>query len=218
MGDCRVTMTTDTSVTAAFGQDYDRDGAGDLVEDAGPNGGDGNSDGILDSQQDEVATFVDNKGEYVTLVTDSGIFSRTCATCPPSTENLPEGVTFPSAFFGFTITGLNPGASVQVTLLVHDPAQTFTTYYRYGPTPDDASDHWYEFLKRDGDLGAVITKEDAYAKVVLYFQDGQKGDDDLEANGTIVDIGGPGTDGSEPPISPGGRGGNSGCFLTSMFE
>ena len=96
-------------------------GPSDAVEDAGPNGGDGNSDGILDSQQDEVATFVDNNGGFVTLVTDSGIFSHTCATCAPSTENLPEGVTFPLAFFGFTITGLEPGSSVQVTLLVHDP-------------------------------------------------------------------------------------------------
>ena len=51
-----------------------------------------------------------------------------------------------------------------------------------GPTADNPEDHWYQFMFH-GAIGAVITD----AKVTLHFVDGLHGDDDLAANGEIVD-------------------------------
>jgi hypothetical protein len=68
-----------------------------------------------------------------------------------------------------------------------EPGTTVNTYYKYGPTTDDTNPHWYPFLF-DGTTGAVISAD----HIDLYFVDGQRGDDDLRANGQIVDAGGPG--------------------------
>ena len=62
-----------------------------------------------------------------------------------------------------------------------------TTYYKYGPEPGNPTDHWYEFLY-NGQTGAVISGN----IITLHFVDGQRGDDDLTANGIIADQGAPG--------------------------
>jgi hypothetical protein len=60
-------------------------------------------------------------------------------------------------------------------------------YRKYGPTPDDPTPHWYEFMD-DGQTGAVIHNN----CITLKFVDGQRGDDDLTVNNVIIDQGGPG--------------------------
>ena len=60
------------------------------------------------------------------------------------------------------------------------------TYYKYGKTPDNRQDHWYEF-SYDGQTGAEVVGN----TVVLHFVDGKRGDHDLEENGRIGDPGGP---------------------------
>src|SRR5258706_6182246 len=64
-----------------------------------------------------------------------------------------------------------------------------TQYWKFGPTPGPTPGHWYV-------LPATITSN----TVVFTITDGGLGDDDLLANGTIVDQGGPGNPG--PPGSP----------------
>ena len=54
-------------------------------------------------------------------------------------------------------------------------------YWKYGPTPDNSTPHWYPLPVSI--QGNVIT---------FSIVDGGLGDDDLTANGTIVDQGGPG--------------------------
>ncbi len=68
-----ITMNSDKNVTATFLVDSDNDDISDEEEDSGPNGGDGNNDGILDSQQSNVSclrTYDDQ--HYVTLETPPG--------------------------------------------------------------------------------------------------------------------------------------------------
>ena len=64
---------------------------------------------------------------------------------------------------------------------------TGMTYRKYGPTPDHPTPQWYDFMY-DGTTGAEINGNQA----ILHFVDGQRGDDDLTANGVIVDPSGPG--------------------------
>ena len=163
--------------------DVDSDSVSDDVEAGAPNGGDGNSDGTRDNQQDNVASLPNAvNGDYVTLVSQTGSLSRVQATGNPSPEDVPSGIGFPVGFFKFIVEGINIGSAVTVELLL--PAN-ITTYYKYGPTPNDPDDHWYEFLY-DTQTGAEIDGN----LVTLHFVDGQRGDGDLVADGRIVEPGG----------------------------
>ncbi|HUS04205.1 MAG TPA: choice-of-anchor U domain-containing protein, partial [Dehalococcoidia bacterium] len=58
-----------------------------------------------------------------------------------------------------------------------------TQYWKYGPTKGNNDDHWYQIPIGDDNGDEVIT---------ITITDGGLGDDDLDANGEIVDQGGPG--------------------------
>ena len=98
----------------------------------------------------------------------------------------PAGVTFPYGFFGFTVESVTAGGSTTVTIYLPAGANP-NTYYKFGPTPGNPTDHWYEFLY-DGQTGAQFSGN----VITLHFVDGLRGDDDLTANGLIVDQGAPG--------------------------
>ena len=61
-----------------------------------------------------------------------------------------------------------------------------TTYYNYGPEPNNPEPHWYEFLF-DGRTGATIKGQ----RILLRLVDGLRGDHDLEPNGIIETLGAP---------------------------
>ena len=145
---------------------------------------DGNDDGIADSEQDNVTSFHTVTGDYVTLAApEDTVITGVNSIANPAFFEFPEGVVAPYGFFEFTINGLTPGGSTTVTLYMPD---SVTSYYKYGPTPDNPIDHWYEFMY-DGQTGAQISGN----VVTLHFVDGQRGDDDITANGTVVEPGGP---------------------------
>jgi hypothetical protein len=194
-------------ITATFNPDGDSDGISDLREEAGPNGGDGNSDGILDSLQANVATFPGVTGSYVTLISETGtILTNVVATVNPSCADAPSSCTYPQGFFGFTVTGVTPGAATTVQVILHEKDTTISTYYKYGPTLDNHADHWYSVFS-DGQTGATITQEATRTTILLSFVDGQRGDDDHSANGEITDVGG--------PAKRTGGGGGGGCFIAT---
>ncbi len=107
---------------------------------------------------------------------------------------LPPGVSFPHGLFGFSAKGCEPGAAVEFTVTYPAILPAGTQYWKYGPTPDDDTPHWYV-------LPATITGNQA----VFSITEGGLGDDDLIANGLILDPGGPGavaaTPGAPPPPS-----------------
>jgi len=105
-------------------------------------------------------------------------------------EGKPD-LVFPDGFFEFEITGLTPGETVTLTITLPSAAPVGTQYWKYGPTPSNPTDHWYQIPMGDDDGDNVIT---------ITLVDGGLGDDDPTANGVIVDQGGPGN----PPS--GGRG------------
>ena len=166
--------------------DTDGDGVRDLVEEAAPNAGDNNQDGVADSRQAYVASLPDSvTGSYVSLVVDRPLTLTSVGTASMPELLPPPGVVFPLGLFNFLVEGLSEGSAAKVDLLL-PPGQGMETYFKYGPTPTDASPHWYEFLA-DGSTGAEISED----RVNLHFVDGERGDDDLAADGKVVDPGGP---------------------------
>lgn len=171
--------------------DADNDGVADIEEmgaDSIDPNYDGNGDGIADSQQGNVASLHTYSGTYyVTLYCPEGFnFSNVQAQDNPSPVDAPEDIDFLYDFFGFKITGMGSGGSATVTLYLPEGA-TPEMYYKYGQTPDVLLPHWYEF-DYDGQTGAEISAN----IVTMHFVDGQRGDDDITANGVIVEPGGPG--------------------------
>lgn len=97
-------------------------------------------------------------------------------------EGKPD-IEFPHGFFEFEITGLTPGESVTLTITLPSAVPTYAQYWKYGPTFAEPLGEWYQIYMGDNDGDNVIT---------ITLTDGGTGDDDLVANGTIVDQGGPG--------------------------
>ena len=111
------------------------------------------------------------------------------ADLPP--EGKPNKV-FPHGFFSFKIIGFTAGDAVTVTITLPSAVPVGTQYWKYGPTPTDPTDHWYQLPMDDDDGDNVI---------IITLVDGGLGDDDLTADSVIVDQGGPG---NPPPAQVGG--------------
>ena len=106
-------------------------------------------------------------------------------TGAPPVDATIAGVRFPQGLFDFVVVGSNPGFTTTFTLTFPQPLPIGTVYYKYGPTAAIPAPHWYQLPATI--VGNIIT---------FSITDGGLGDDDLTANGTIVDQGGPGA----PPL------------------
>nr|MDJ0800485.1 Ig-like domain-containing protein [Calothrix sp. MO_167.B12] len=184
------------AATLTVKADTDNDGISDDTE---ISAGDANQDGTPDSQQTNVAstetiTIVSTPG---TTISDVQITTNTSSSDP---EN--QGITLPLGLLDFTLAGLTPGASTIVSLLLTQN-QDYNTFWKYGKTPDNDQERWYEFLY-DGETGAQFFDTDNDGKtdqILLHFVDGKRGDADLTANGIIVDPGTPGVTNTDLSLS-----------------
>lgn len=194
--------------------DDDNDGISDTVENSAPNGGDGNNDSVADNLQANVTSLTAyNSSEYVTMESPTGTTLSNCqSTDNPDPDNAPSNVDFSYGFFDFTINGIGPGDSTYLKLYFPDDA-VLETYYKFGRTPDNTVDHWYEFLY-DDETGADI--DDVNKTVTLHFVDAERGDDVLTEDSMVVDIGGPGVINEDTPAASGDSGGGSGCFISTL--
>jgi hypothetical protein len=175
----------------------DADNIPDQVEDGAPNSGDGNGDGIPDSRQANVASLPVAGGSYVTLESPVGTSLADVSTRAVPLEP-PSGIEFPLGALDFVIQDVTE--STATVRLFLQPGVEINTFYKYGPTPEDATDHWYEFL-HTGSTGAKITGNlnQGYT-IILHFLDNGRGDSD-PAVGVIRDPGAPGHDpDSTPPV------------------
>jgi len=114
----------------------------------------------------------------------------------PPPGSAPPGLSFPHGLVGFVTSGCTPGSTLAFTMTFPAGSSVPTAYWKYGPTPGNATPHWYQMPASI--LGNVVT---------FSIVDGGLGDDDLTANGTIVDAGGPTADSAQivPALSEWGR-------------
>jgi hypothetical protein len=195
---------SDGFVTRLKTRDGDRDGVVD-VDEMGPDTDDptydGNADGTADHEQDNVCSFFTfNRQDYVTIECPPGAQLVGVEAVETPLQSSPPGVRFSFDLFRFCVLVANPGDSVQVT--VHLPVSP-NSYYKYGKTQADPTDHWYEFAF-DGSTGAQING----TEVTLTFVDGGGGDSDQLADGKVTDPGGPG-------FAAAGGGDGGFCFIAT---
>ncbi|MGE3540132.1 MAG: choice-of-anchor U domain-containing protein [Candidatus Tectimicrobiota bacterium] len=166
-------------------RDEDGDGIGNVMENGAPNNGDSNNDGVLDRLQGHVASLRDSaQGQYVTLVAPVGTrFVNVRLIDNPSPQDVPPGLTFPLGFLTFTLQGLAPGATATVSVRLPSSVQ-INAYVKNGPTPALAFAHWYRLLF-EATPGITLGPN----LLTIRLVDGQDGDDDVMANGSITSAG-----------------------------
>ncbi|MFQ5502255.1 MAG: putative metal-binding motif-containing protein, partial [Phycisphaerae bacterium] len=172
------------------------DGVPAAIEDAAPNNGDGNADGIPDSQQENVASLPNINGDYLTVAVPAGMtLANVSSPANPSPATAPAGVTFPLGFLDFEIGNLPPDGTVDVQITAHlPPGVTINNYWKFGPEPGNSAPHWYDFAF-DGTTGATFSGN----VITLRFVDALRGDGDLTVNGVIADPGAPAFTQATPP-------------------
>jgi uncharacterized repeat protein (TIGR01451 family) len=117
----------------------------------------------------------------VTFSTSAGGFESLVAVAEESLPlaGKPAGITFPFGFFSWNVVGLTPGQTITVTL----------TY----PVPIAAGGQYWKVI--DGtwtDVTSLLGDNEGDNVLTLTITDGGFGDADGEADGRIVDPGGPG--------------------------
>jgi hypothetical protein len=179
-----LTMNADKAIEAIFLEDGDIDGVAS-VEEQGPDGTDtsydGNNDGIPDREQANVASLHSYDGQYYCTIVSPQETTLVGVTMTAPPDGAPADYEFPYGLISFTITGINPGDSTNVRVIL---GEICTTYYKY----DETRNAWEEFIyDNETGTGAEVNKN----IVTLSFVDGLRGDQDGAANGVIVDAGTP---------------------------
>jgi hypothetical protein len=164
-------------------QDTDGDGVPDVIEDSGPNDGDGNGNGIPDSLESNVATLMAENGASMMLVGPANTYFEAAALVEfPTTPSAPGTVRFPRAFLEFKLAGLPAaGATAEVQVIYDPPLRSdVNSFFLFGATPDDAIADWRLF-DFDGNVGAAVQGSVAS----LHLKDGRFGDVDTAADRVI---------------------------------
>jgi hypothetical protein len=141
-------------------------------------------------------------GSAVALVPSAGTQLAQAAAVYPAQvlagSGPSDGATFPEGLFQYTIQGVSPGGSTTLEMILpaNMPLDLSTaTFYKFGPTPQNHTPHWYQFLyhiQTDADDASMTGAQFLDSThILLHFVDGQRGDDDLSPDGVIEDPGGP---------------------------
>ncbi|MDD5472778.1 MAG: DUF2341 domain-containing protein [Candidatus Methanoperedens sp.] len=138
-------------------------------------------DTILAQPQKNIDVIAYNGAGTINLLTGSGNFIKASGLKPLLLTGKPP-YKFPYGIFGFNISGLNSGQTIGITITLPRNISSAAQYWKYGSTPDTPLPHWYQIPLGSNDGDNVIT---------IQLQDGGVGDDDLTANGIILDAGGP---------------------------
>nr|WP_253257748.1 Calx-beta domain-containing protein [Microcystis aeruginosa] len=157
---------------------------------------------IIDSVTDNIISIETTNNKYVNVVIPKNQpLTNIRAIVNPSPSNAPANVNFPVGFFDIDIPQISQGGATTVTLYLPE-GSTANAYWKYGATPDNPTPHWYNFSYDPiSKTGATFQdlNSDGQNEIILHFVDGQRGDDDLTANGQIVDPGAPAESINETP-------------------
>lgn len=157
----------------------DNDGIDASVENAGPNGGDGNNDGTEDSLQPNVVSFVNPQtSKYITLEVDSACSITTVSdTAESANAEADDGYMYPDGLVNYTVDCGTPGYTASVTIYYHGLTSTDGLVVR----------KYNSVTKTYATVtGATITGTSP-VKVTYSITDGSSLDEDGAANGVIVD-------------------------------
>ncbi|MEI7818908.1 MAG: choice-of-anchor U domain-containing protein, partial [bacterium] len=191
----------DNTITSGFGStsefslnrtigtnlDTDGDGASNITEDAAPNNGDADGDGIQDSLQSTVTSFMTDgvggqPGTYISFNTSGCTDNGTVASIDPKTfAKQDAGYAYPFGYVNFSLK-CSRGSTATITKYIYsdlDPKDFTLRKYR--------GDTQAYMEIEDADITRQVIAGKNAVKVVYGIADGGALDDDGTANGVIVD-------------------------------
>jgi len=115
------------------------------------------------------------------------VSSASFAATPTATQTaaLPRGVALTNGLLDLTLITGTSGSNATVVVQYTTAVPAGAVYMKYGKTATNSTDHWYQL-----DASRAVFAADRMS-VTLTLTDGGAGDNDLAANNTIVDPGGP---------------------------
>ena len=172
----------DATTFTVIVHDSDGDGVDDVIEQAAPNGGDGNGDGIPDHTQSTVASIPAATGSgYLTLQSSCTLQEVyvTTASAMPSPD---PGFQYPHGMIAFRA----PCPSATFSLFVYGSGAV-SAYRKFGPLPPGGPQQWYGI---PATFGTATVGSLHPHRIGFSLTDGGTGDD-TPVDGVIVDQGGP---------------------------
>ncbi|HEX6099152.1 MAG TPA: ExeM/NucH family extracellular endonuclease [Thermoanaerobaculia bacterium] len=168
------------TVTAS---DSDGDGVDDVVEQAAPNGGDGNGDGIPDHMQPTVASIPAATGSGYLTLQSSCTLQEVYVTTEGAMATGDPGFRYPHGLIAFRA----PCSTATFSLFVYGSGAA-SAYRKFGPLPPGGPQQWYGIPA----TFTVTTVGSLHPRRIDFsLTDGATGDD-TPVDGVIVDQGGPG--------------------------
>jgi Tol biopolymer transport system component/chitodextrinase len=158
-------------------------------------GGYGGARLVLVTLSDQLGGDPDAQQDLIRLLGQS---ARVTLADNPAPDMTPPGVTFPDGCFRIEINNLGEAQDALALLIWLPPEAGINALWKYGPTPDRPDPHWYEF-DFDGRTGAMFDSQGRW--ITVWLVDGERGDDDLRADGQIVDVLAPARDGNRSPAA-----------------
>lgn len=163
--------------------DADEDGVADDIEDAAPNGGDGNDDGTPDSEQQHVTSFVNPvTSAYVAIELDEDCSLTEAAAAAESAKAVQDaGYNYQTGLVNFAADCGTPGYATNVRLYYYGASPNGLVLRKYNPS----ANAYFTVT------GATITQTDINDQNVVIasyvITDGGELDVDSAVNGSIVD-------------------------------
>jgi len=181
--------TSDPSTETTVIIKVNTDGAASALEDGAPNNGDGNGDGVKDSEQGNV-TSIPNPvtGGYVTLevISDSCQRVRNLQVIPQSSVASDQGRPYPVGLFDYTFDCYAPGAQAQVALYLNKAYDTSQWEWRKFNSVVKSFSTIANVSYGTANIGgSTITT------ATFTVKEGASLDEDAKTNGTFVDPSGP---------------------------
>jgi hypothetical protein len=140
-------------------------------------------------------TGVDPSGQPIFYASPPGTGIQLFALDPSAIAVPPPlDLQFPYGLSQMVVSDVHPlGGFVVVTITLPPGAPHVTTYYKFGIKLPTDTYHYYSFLYRNlTGVGAEFTSDPNTGQqvILVHLRDGGLGDDDLFANGVIMDPGG----------------------------
>jgi len=158
----------------------DSDGISPAIEAAAPNNGDANNDGIADTAQANVSSFVNPVTNSYVAVQSTCTSNSSVGAAAESTGFKDAGFDYPAGLVAFTLACGNPGAIATVSVFFYaPPSQVVARKY-------NSTTHAYQALT-GATLQYTTIGGQAVLKVSYTVTDGGSLDQDATPNGTIVD-------------------------------
>lgn len=161
----------------------DNDRISKEIEDAAPNSGDANGDGTPDSQQANVASFVDPvTGQYATLEVGSECSITAASTAAESANTTPDSnYNYPAGLMNFSLSCGTPGITTTVTQYYYSVATQGFVLRKYNPNSNT-----YTNLDSANIIGVSVGGQSA-TKASYQITDGSNLDTDGATDGNITD-------------------------------